>query len=308
MVISRSRFRSSWPLPCAALTEKASVLLVVLHDRAAVGAGEPDRVADDAVQHRVGVEARAHRVAHLSQCLELVHLAGQLGAASLERLHQVDLAQRDRRLCRELVQQTQVALAERGDLGPPHRQHAHHVVAQQHRRRQEGAEAGHALEVRPAVLRVGEDVFDLLRVPVQGDPAGQSGPGPLYRVVGHVAAELLGDVAGDPGQPVDVSVEEIELRDVGTAQPSCPVDDGVEDLLGAATLAPQCLQDLAAGQRLLAGVAERLFEAVRCRRSALLGPGIHLLRGGLLLLGHRHPPWVPSIMGPAFRYGNGPYE
>ena len=55
-------------------------------------------------EHGVGVEARADRLADLAQGLELLDLAGQLGAASLEGPHQVDLAQGDRRLGGELVQ------------------------------------------------------------------------------------------------------------------------------------------------------------------------------------------------------------
>ena len=62
----------------------STVPLVVLHDRAAVGPGELDRVHGDGRQHVVDVEARAHRLADLAQRLELLDLAGELGAARLE--------------------------------------------------------------------------------------------------------------------------------------------------------------------------------------------------------------------------------
>ena len=67
-------------LPKAARTWKESLRLVVLHDRAAVGPGQPHGVADDPVQHLVEVEARADGLADLAECLQLRDLAGQLGA------------------------------------------------------------------------------------------------------------------------------------------------------------------------------------------------------------------------------------
>jgi hypothetical protein len=57
------------------------LLLVELHDRAAVGPGEAHRVGDDQVEDLVGVQAGADRLADLAQGLELGDLAGQLGAA-----------------------------------------------------------------------------------------------------------------------------------------------------------------------------------------------------------------------------------
>ena len=58
-------------------------------------------------------------------------------------------------------------------------------------------EPGEPLEVLAAVLRVGEDVVDLLRTPSQCDPAEQAGAAPLQGVVLHVPAELLGNLTRD---------------------------------------------------------------------------------------------------------------
>ena len=64
--------------------------LVVLQDRSAVGAqgdvaeaevGQPHRVADDAFEDLVEVEARADRLVHLAERLELRDLVRQLGAS-----------------------------------------------------------------------------------------------------------------------------------------------------------------------------------------------------------------------------------
>ena len=78
MCSARSRSVSAGSPPAVARTRKQSVLGVVLHDRAAVRAGEPYGAADDAAQHLVEVQRRADRVADLPQHLELVHLGRQL--------------------------------------------------------------------------------------------------------------------------------------------------------------------------------------------------------------------------------------
>ena len=64
-------------------------------------------------------------------------------------------------------------LVERVDLEPPDREGADHLVVEDHRRRHQGPIAGQLLEVLAPVLRVGEDVGDLQRVPVGHHPAEQ---------------------------------------------------------------------------------------------------------------------------------------
>ena len=91
-------------------------LVVVLHDRAAVGAREAYRVGDDPVQHLVRIEGRAHDLSELAEGLDLLHLGGQIRSAGLQRTHQLDLAERDRRLGREVVQHPHLVVAERRDL------------------------------------------------------------------------------------------------------------------------------------------------------------------------------------------------
>ena len=60
-------------------------LLVVLHERPAVGTGQLDGVLDDGREHLVRVEGRADRLPDLGQGLHLVDLAGQLGRPRLQR-------------------------------------------------------------------------------------------------------------------------------------------------------------------------------------------------------------------------------
>ena len=77
--------------------EEALLGLVELHQRAAVGAGQLHCVHDDRREHRVEVEAGAHRLPDLAQRLQLIDLAGELGAASLEGAHEVQVADGDGR-------------------------------------------------------------------------------------------------------------------------------------------------------------------------------------------------------------------
>jgi hypothetical protein len=52
--------------------------LVELVDDALVAAGELHRARDDGLEHRVEVEGRAHRLAHLAERLQLADRAGQI--------------------------------------------------------------------------------------------------------------------------------------------------------------------------------------------------------------------------------------
>ncbi|MCE0487654.1 hypothetical protein [Ornithinimicrobium sediminis] len=109
----------------------------------------------------------------------------------------------------------------------------------------------------------------------------------------QVAAELIGDLAGQARQPEHVVLEEVELGRVGTAQARGAVDDGVEDLSGSAPFAPQREQDLAAGQGLLASVAQSPLRDVRHGGGTREPRRFHARRAGLRLLGHRHRLSLP---------------
>ena len=154
MVIARSCSSRSRLLPTRMDVERVG-RLVVLHDRTAVGAqrdvaeaavGEPHGVSDDPVQDLVEVEARADRLAHLPERLQLRDLARQFGAPRLEGAQQVDLPERDRTLSGELLEELALVVVERRDLGAPHGQDADDLVLEDHRRGEKGAETGTSSE------------------------------------------------------------------------------------------------------------------------------------------------------------------
>ena len=232
--------------------------LVVLHDRSAVGSGEPHGVADDAVQNFVEVEARADGLAHLTQSLQLGDLACQLGAPGLECAHQVDLSQHDRTLNGELFEELSFPHVEGRDFGAPHGQHAHDLVLQDHRRGKHGAKTGKPLEVVASVLRVAEHVGNLMGTPVLGraPDGGRTVPG--NRVFQEVLEVLLRDFAGDPRETEHVALEEKQLSDLRSAQSRGVFDDGVQYNSGVGDVAAEGGQDLAARRGLLAGVSQLL--------------------------------------------------
>ena len=145
------------------------------------------------LQHLVEVEARADRLADLAERLELLDLAGQLGAPRLQRAHQLDLAQRDRRLGRELVEQPRSPVVERRDLVRHMDEHADDLVVQHHRRatagcgtRRSAGGPGARTRGRPARRRSA----GYAGPPRPGPPAR---PGRGHRVVRDVAPELRRD-------------------------------------------------------------------------------------------------------------------
>ena len=233
---------------------EAVLVGVVLHDRAAVRTGEPYGAADDAAQHLVEVQRGADRVADLPQHLELVHLGRQLLAPGAEGRDELDLPYDDGRLRSEGAQHVDLPRVEGVGLGAPHRQHADDVPVEQHRRGHQGAEAAEVLQVVPAVARVRQHVLDLLRPTVLGHPAEQAVAAAAHGVVLDVAAELLGHVTSDAGEPERVTVEEVELGHLRTAQPAGAVDDGVEDLARVGPRTAERLEDLARRLRLLLDV------------------------------------------------------
>ena len=178
--------------------DEGVALVVVLHDRAAVCLADAHRVGDDPAQHLVGVETGAHRLAELSKRLQLLDLAGELGPARLQRGHQLDLPQHDRRLGSESAQQLDLLVVEGIDLGAPDGEGPHHLVVQDHRGAHQGSVAGQLLQVLASVLGVGKDVGDLQRVAVGDDAAEQRAAVAPDRVVEGVPAETLRARAGSP--------------------------------------------------------------------------------------------------------------
>jgi hypothetical protein len=185
-------------------------------------------VHTDGREHPVHVETRAHCLADLAQRLELLHLPSQLGASLLELLHQFHLADRHRRLAGEGGDDRHLALVERTDLVAPQRDRADDLAVDYEGCRDRGAEAGHSLQVQPAVLGVGHDVGDLLGSAVQPDPADECLAVHRHRVLGDVGDRLVRD-PDRLDQPVDAVLEGVEVRGVGAAQPAGALDDGGED-------------------------------------------------------------------------------
>ena len=174
--------------------------LVVLHDRSAVGSGEPHGVADDLVQDLVEVEARADGLANLPERLQLRDLACQLGPPGFECAHQFDLSQHDRTLGGELLEELAFTVIEGRDVGPPQGEHADDLVLEDHRRGEKGAETGKALEVMASVVRVLEHIGNLMGTHVLGraPDGGRTVPG--NRMVQQVTAILLRRLAGRPAR------------------------------------------------------------------------------------------------------------
>ena len=183
------------------------------------------------VQHLVGVQGRAHRLADLPEGLELLHLGGQLRSPGLQRTHQLDLAERDRRLRREVVQHPHLVVAERRDRVAPHREDAHHLVAQHHRRREERAVPGESLEVLPAVLGITPARPRSAGSACRPPPGRQARPAALDGVVRDLPAVRPRESprsSGRAGRHLASAQE--ELRGVGAAQAGGAIDDLVEDL------------------------------------------------------------------------------
>ena len=121
---------------------KARCDVVVLHDRAAVGAGEANRVGDDPLQDLVEVQAGADGVADLAQSLELRDLVGELDAARLEGAHQLHLAHHDGGLNGKGAEQLDLTLVEGLDRRAPDLEHTDDLVVEDHRSGHERAVAG----------------------------------------------------------------------------------------------------------------------------------------------------------------------
>ena len=81
--------------------------------------GQLHCVHHDRREHRVEVQAGAHRLPDLAQRLQLIHLAGKLGAATLEGAHEIQVADGDGRRRRERGKERGCPLIERVDLGTP---------------------------------------------------------------------------------------------------------------------------------------------------------------------------------------------
>jgi hypothetical protein len=229
--------------------------VVVFEQRSAIGIGELHQVRDDRGQHLVEVEARADRVADLPQGLELLDLVGELSSAALQGTHQIDVANGDRGLRRERSHQLDGTFAERVDVGAPKQCDADHIVFEQHRNAKHRPEPAEALDIRPAVLRVGKDIGDLLSTAVERDAAGKGRPVDDHRVPNHVFAVVVRSADGRRHAERAV-FEQDDHRCVGPAQPTGTLDHGAEHCLEVGCRGADRGQDLAGRDELLASLIE----------------------------------------------------
>ena len=179
--------------PVDAAHEEATVAFGVLHDRAAVGLGQLDRVLRDRVQDVVEVQAGADRLADLAAAPPARStLRASSVAAGLELLDQLDAVDRHRRLDGERADDRHLPVVERAHVVAPDSERTDDLVVEDHRSAHRGAEACDPLQVVAAVLRVGQHVRDLLCPPVEADPADERVAVHRHRVVGDQLDGLLG--------------------------------------------------------------------------------------------------------------------
>jgi hypothetical protein len=94
------------------------------------------------------------------------------------------------------------------------------------------------LDVKPAVLGIGEHVDDLLGPALQADPPGERAAVLRQGMLREVSAVLLGEDTRGEGQPVGLTLEQEDQHDIGPAETPGAVDHclqhGVE-IRGGAT-------------------------------------------------------------------------
>src|SRR5262249_11514251 len=113
--------------------------LVVLEDRATVGADEVVGARDNRVEDDIDVERGTDSLAHRAECPKLVHRARQLPGAGFEFFEETDIFNGDPGLVGEGLEQFALAVRERSRLPPDDRQQPKHRVAQYERQVDERA-------------------------------------------------------------------------------------------------------------------------------------------------------------------------
>ena len=131
---------------------------------------------------------------------------------------------------------------------------AHDLVADHHRCAHHRPVATDPLEVGATVVRIGEDVLDLVHPPVDGHPSDQRRAVADDRVLRDEVDELRRQSAR-PREHERVILHEVDLRDLRAEEPPGAVDDRVEDLVTAGGAARrrgrEDLEDVARGPQLL---------------------------------------------------------
>ena len=84
---------------------------------------------------------------HCAEGFELIQLAPEFVSAALQRPHEINGANGESRLRREGREDFHRAIAERIDLGSPHREHPDNFVVEQHGDTHDRSVAGHSLRI-----------------------------------------------------------------------------------------------------------------------------------------------------------------
>ena len=256
--------------------------LVVLVDRARLGAGELVGAGDDRPKHRLQVQGRAERLADLAERGELVDGSRERVGAGLQLGEEPRVLDGDRRLVGEGRQQVDLAVGEGLNLEPADEDHADHHPLAHHRDREDRAVHLRAvLVVGPTVLGIGLDVGDVhgatledgaarRRAPVATDRMARQELEPLARmpVAGHDAVHFVAQL--------------VDHAALGAAQPRRALDQRVEHGLQVEPRAADQLEDLAGRGLLLQGHPELAVAGLQLGEQAdvldrddrLLGEGL----------------------------------
>ena len=143
--------------------------LVVLEDRPAVRGRQLAGAGDHRLEDRVEVERRADRLADRAQRLELLDRPREIPGARFQLLEEAHVLDGDHRLGGEGLQELDLLVRERPNLGSPNQDGANrHALAQQ-RGRQRGAVSELACcsaSHRELVLALRRQVVDVNRAPI----------------------------------------------------------------------------------------------------------------------------------------------
>ena len=151
--------------------------LVVLEDRAAVGARQLAGAGDDRVEHRLDVQRRAHRPTDLAQRRQLLDRLGQLARPRLQLLEEADVLDGDDGLVGESLQQLDLVVGERPGLGARHLDDADGSTLPQHGDEEAASPADRAAQGLMLVLRIDLDVGYVDNGALEDRPACKEGPG-----------------------------------------------------------------------------------------------------------------------------------
>ncbi len=232
------------------LREEPEHLAVEPRDEGPLGPGQPGRVLDQGLEHRLQIERRAaDHLEHFAGRGLLLQGEPQLGVPRLQLGEQADVLDRDHRLVGEGLEQRHLPLAEEASLGATEgdRADGRTLADQRHAEGRSMAEATRDLaphrEVRPLGLHVGH--VDGARVEHRA-------------TVGRLAVDRNGELAeasaknrammGDEQELVAVAAEDAHV--LRLAQARRALRHGVEHGLDVGRRARDNAQDLG-GRRLL---------------------------------------------------------